>query len=143
MLLWSCCWLVRDFHDEWLITVLKARRPWDQCAADCTMGSLYYCLHGGEIRPLGRPVFPVYWLHCSHQFVWIAEGYSDKPSSRRGTKLQSTVSPNISFHSHIAKECGKYPIDWSTFQSAYYLFDIYEMSVNTRITACYCNISMN
>lgn len=66
-----------------LINVLRARRPWDQCAADCTTGSSYYCLYGGEKRPLGKPVFPVYWIYCSHPLVWMAEGWSDKPSARQ------------------------------------------------------------
>lgn len=83
LFLWSCFWFVRDFNDQWQINVLQARRPWDQCAVDCATGSSYYCLYGGEKRPLGRPVFPVYWFYCSHPFVWVAEGWSDKPSARQ------------------------------------------------------------
>lgn len=108
MLLFLCSrfWLLRDFSDQWQINVLQARRSRDQCAVDCTTGSSYYCLYGGEKRPLGRPVFPVYWFYCSHPFVWVAECSSDRPSARQ--EQNSGVQPvlkNISFHSHMVKEC--------------------------------------
>lgn len=47
------------------------------CAADCTGGVviLLSTVCGMEKkRPLGRPVFPVYWLCCSRSFVWVAWG---------------------------------------------------------------------
>lgn len=37
--------LTRDVHELWLIKAPQARRPRDQCAADCTTGSSYYCPH--------------------------------------------------------------------------------------------------
>lgn len=97
---------MRDFHDQRLINVLRARRRWDQCAADCTTGSPRYCLRGAERRPLGTTVFPVCWLHSRHHFTVMAEGWKDKPDEkkkRRKKKSSVSVLRNISFHSHAVR----------------------------------------
>lgn len=66
---------VGDSHELWLINAPQARRPPDQCAADCTTGSSCYCPHETrgtekerekkEKRPLGSSC-----LSCLLTLLW-------------------------------------------------------------------------
>lgn len=121
MLLWS--YAVRR-GTSWSVANKCAEGYWapDQCAAECTTGRLYDRLYGRETRPLGWAVFPVYWLHCSPPFKWIAGGKSDKPSShgsrRESRKHRFPFTPWNGRHNNRAH------VDSNVFSSGRYLFDI-------------------